>query len=239
MVSVSCFNRRFTCDWRMLILASVVVSLLFNLGCWQLRRAEEKQQLIAAEAKQAQRPPLSWQAGMELPKQYQNLVLRGHYLPQLFLLDNQYNEHRTGYHVLSPFALNNNHLVLIDRGWVENNDRTIIPQIETRSNPQQLSGQAYFPSAKAWVLGPDFEQKSKNTTIIERIDSSLLAKLLHKSVYPFIIRLNENEPGGYVRQWTVVNLPPQRHYAYAFQWFAMAIAAVAAFVGLSLKKNDE
>ncbi|WP_019216188.1 SURF1 family cytochrome oxidase biogenesis protein [Legionella tunisiensis] len=62
---------------------------------------------------------------------------------------------------------------------------------------------------------------------------------MHKSVYPFIIRLDKSEADSYVREWAVVAMPPERHYAYALQWFAIAFVILILFIALNLKKTNE
>jgi len=41
-----------------------------------------------------------------------------------------------------------------------------------------------------------------------------------------------------VRAWTPNVMPPPRHRAYAVQWFAFAIVALAIFVGQHWRKVD-
>jgi len=41
-----------------------------------------------------------------------------------------------------------------------------------------------------------------------------------------------------VRAWKPAVMPPARHQAYAFQWFAFALAALLLFVVLHWKKVE-
>lgn len=194
--------------------------------------------MLTAEAREQQLPPAAWQGGIPYPKQYQSIRVAGQYLAPVFLLDNQFYQHQTGYNVLSPYQLANGEVLLVDRGWLAA-DRSHLPALPELHSVPSISGQAYFPSSKTWVLGQDFEIKSDGITIVERIDTKLISNLLHKSVYPFIIRLNKEEANGFIREWPVVTMSPQRHYAYALQWFALAFIALAAFIGSNLKKINE
>lgn len=238
MLSVTCFNHRFTSGGRILVLAVLAIILLIALGFWQLHRAEEKQLILTAEARETQLPPVEWVAGMPYPKQYQSIQVKGRYLSSVFLLDNQFFEHQPGYNVLSPYLLADGHLLLIDRGWIAG-DRSHIPVLPPLQSAPHLSGRAYFPSAKSWVLGQEAEIKSDSITIVERIDVKLISNLLHKSVYPFIIRLNKDDVNGFTREWPTVTMSPQRHYAYALQWFALAFIALVVFIGSNLKKIND
>lgn len=240
MASLTCFNRRFTPNWRMTILALLAILFFSRLGVWQLERAEEKKQMLTAQAKFAKRLPFTWNPGMARPSQYQHVSVEGSYLPQIMLLDNQHYQHQFGYHVLSPLELSSGKIVLIDRGWIAGDvSRQALPEISIPIGSVRLAGYAYYASDKNWVLGQAYEEKEANITIVERVDTKLIGQFLHKSVYPFIIRLDKGEAQGYVREWAVVAMPPERHYAYALQWFAIAFVILIIFIALNLKKIKE
>lgn len=237
MISLPRFQYRFTPKWLMCLITSLAIILLTSLGCWQLRRAQEKTDMLSRQQDQAQQHTSEW---VDKPGQYQRIAVKGTYLSQNYLLDNQYHEHQIGYNVLSPLLIDKQRVVIIDRGWVPaNNNRQQLPQIESPSAEQTLSGQAYYPSDKTWVLGETVERQTGNITLVESPDIKIISQLLHKPVYPFIIRLDKSEANGYVREWQVVSMPPERHKAYAVQWFAMALLALVLFIILNLKKIDE
>ena len=56
-------------------------------------------------------------------------------------------------------------------------------------------------------------------------------------IMQFIIRMNPEANNGFIREWSVVSMPPERHVAYAVQWFALALLVVILFVVLSMKKK--
>ncbi|HAU1152785.1 TPA: SURF1 family protein [Legionella pneumophila] len=240
MPSLTCFNFRFTSNWLMLILAAFFFFLFICLGFWQIHRADEKTEMIVAQQVLAKQEPIIWKPGQKLPEQYQRISLEGTFLPELFLLDNQHYQHQFGYDVVSPLLLADDSIVMVDRGWVSGDiTRRTFPNVQTPHGRVKLLGAVYFPSKKQWVLGPSFEEKENKVTILELIDEEILKQLLQKKVYPFIIRLDKNEPFGFVREWEIVSMPPQRHFAYAIQWFAMALVILIIFVILNLKKNEK
>jgi surfeit locus 1 family protein len=224
----------------MTLLCVLLISLFSLLGNWQLHRAREKTTMLTEQAHQANQPPIAWSPNRVSPKQYQTISVSGQYLTQNFLLDNQYHAHQIGYQVLTPMLLDNEHILLIDRGWIAGDpSRRTLPPITQPSQTVRLSGQTYYPSDKIWVLGQIVEKKSGDLTLIEKIDSKIISQLLHKSVYPFIIRLDKKEADGYIREWAVVSMPPERHKAYALQWFAMALVILILYIVLNLKKINE
>ncbi|MCL5256048.1 MAG: hypothetical protein M1363_08050, partial [Gammaproteobacteria bacterium] len=40
-----------------------------------------------------------------------------------------------------------------------------------------------------------------------------------------------------VREWPIVVMPPHRHYAYAMQWFGLALAALIVFLVASRERT--
>lgn len=231
---------RFKFSWLKTVAALLAISLFLSLGNWQLHRAAEKKQMLSSETALSKQSPTDWTPQNTNPRQYQSVCVTGRFLTPILLLDNQHHEHQFGYNVLSALQLTNNQVLLVDRGWVKGDiSRRQLPEVTTPSAELQLQGQVYYPSAKAWVLGQVLEKKSDNLAIIEKIDPQIISQFLHKSVYPFIIRLNKKEENGFLREWAIVSMPPERHKAYAFQWFAIALAIFIMYVGLSVKKINE
>lgn len=238
--SISCFNRRFTPSLLMILLTLFFVLFFCRLGFWQIERAHEKEDMLAAQTHFVAQPPVVWDIGQALPKQYQQLIVQGHYLDKVFLLDNQHHQHQFGYDVLSPLILSDGTVLIVDRGWIPGDKmRQSFPRILTPKSDIKIQGSAYVPSEQQWLLGPAWEEKDKNITILELLNTRIVSQILQKKVCPFIIRLNEHEAHGFVRQWAIVSMPPQRHLAYAVQWFAMAGVILILFVALNLKKNEK
>lgn len=239
MPSLTCFNFRFTPNWLMIVLATLFISLFIRLGFWQIQRSDEKAKMIAAEESLAKQEPVQWGEGLILPKQYQRVKVKGAYLPNIFLLDNQHHQHQFGYDVISPLQLSNGAVVLVNRGWVPGDStRRSFPETQIPDGTTNLQGSAYFPGKNQWVLGPGIEKKERGIIILELLDTNLVSQLLQKKVYPFIIRLDKQDAYGFVREWAIVSMPPQRHLAYALQWFAMALVILIIFVALNLKKEN-
>ncbi|ASQ45229.1 SURF1 family protein [Legionella clemsonensis] len=238
MLSLTCFNRRFTPNWKMAVLTCIGILFFSRLGFWQLHRAQEKKQMLTTQARFSTASPVLWQPGVPLPKQYQRIVVTGKFLPKTILLDNQHYQHQFGYNILTPLLLSSGSVVLVDRGWMAGElSRQTFPSPKVPDEVLNIAGNVYYPS-KNWLMGAAFEKK-QNIILIERIDTDLLSQLLHKTLYPFIIRLDKAEAHGYVREWAIVAMPPERHYAYAVQWFALAFVCFILFVALNFKKLNE
>jgi surfeit locus 1 family protein len=61
---------------------------------------------------------------------------------------------------------------------------------------------------------------------------------LQTALYPRVLVLDADPAAIYVRvhMLDLSSMPPARHRAYAFQWFAFAVAAVVMFVVLHRKR---
>jgi surfeit locus 1 family protein len=101
--------------------------LLFGLGCWQLQRLEWKRGLIAAIGASS-----TLQAKNGLPQDMDDLKkmdfarihLRGEYLHDYEIhLAARYYKSQLGYHILTPFQLQDGRMVLVNRGWVKVDDK--------------------------------------------------------------------------------------------------------------------
>lgn len=240
MPSLTCFKVRFTPSWLMIFLTVLVVGVFIRLGLWQLQRADEKETMLLAQTKLARMAPVDWDFEQKRPLQYQKIKVRGHYLTDVFLLDNQHHEHQFGYNVLSPLLLADGRVLMVDRGWVKADPlRQIFPEINSPQGEQLVQGSAYFPSINPWLLGPGLEKKENKLTILEALDVKLLSQILQKETGAFIIRLDKQGSDEFVREWATVSMSPQRHLGYALQWFVMALVVVILFLVLNLKKKNE
>lgn len=235
---IKIFHYRFTAHWMMLILALMALAFFMRLGFWQIHRASEKKNMLATYEQFAKHKPRDWSPEMPLPSQYEPLRIEGHFMSRQLLLDNQHYQHQLGYHVISPFILSDGDIILVDRGWVPGDvRREALPKIDALHGFRHLEGIVYYPSAKPWFLGPALERKQKELAVVEGLDLALMGDFLHKTVYPFMIRIGPNEVGAYVREWPIVSMPPERHYAYAVQWFAFALLVVVLFFILNIEKE--
>lgn len=238
MNSLTCFKKPCIINWFWALLALACVTLFCTLGAWQVGRWSEKKIMVTSNQLQLQTRPQDLLRVLPNPKNYQRVVLEGHFLNETLYLDNQHHNHQLGYDVLMPFVLGDGQTVLVNRGWIAGQGgRTRLPVVDVPEGVITLKGSIYYPSDKQWVLGPDYEKTGENQYIIERLDLKLLNQLLQKSFYPFIIRLDQDSSHGFVRDWPVVSMPPERHLAYAVQWFSFALVTVIIFFALTFKKK--
>ena len=223
-------------------LPSVLVLLLFPcliaLGFWQLERAEEKRELLAAHQAQQLAAPISI---AELERQsnpaYQRVQLQGFFdARHTLLLDNRTRDGKVGVEVLQPFYDQASGLwLLLNRGWFpRGRSRDQLPEIPALPETLSVAGRSYVYSDKVFTLAEDDLSQPSWPLRVQRVDMARLGQLLGIELAPFEVRAEPGEPletgAQMVRDWTGSMMTPDRHRAYALQWFAMAAALVILLV---------
>jgi surfeit locus 1 family protein len=225
-------SKRYTGRFWFVQLSTVAVLTLFvTLGTWQLGRGDVKSEIELAindqqEAFNSVSLPLkdieSWR--------YKKIKLTGNYqVDKQFLLDNQVRDGSTGYSVLTPIYVDEfKAWVLVDRGWVaQGPSRNDMPLIEFESEQVTISGRVYVPYDEAYSLGGIADGEDSNwPRRIQFVDYAQLATRLGETLQPFTLRLDAQQSNGYRRDWAANNLSSEKHYGYAFQWYAMAFAVI-------------
>ncbi len=223
---------------------SCVLPLLIALGIWQLNRADEKQLFFKMQEQRVQSDVIvlapDTQVDMEVLK-YNKVSVAGHYdTGHQFLLDNQINNGRAGYFVLTPFILEGSaKAVLVNRGWIPlNKNRALLPDVNVIDTQTNILGRINsFPGVGIKLPGAETPMAGW-PSVIGLVNSAVLAKTLGYSIFPFQIELAENQPNGYKRDWQVTTvMRPEQHTAYAVQWFALALVLTILFIRYSYKRD--
>ena len=223
------------------LLTVFVAGLFAGLGRWQLDRAGEKKEIIETQLHRAAEPAVELPARFEDPLRWRHRKVRFAAVPlseRQFLLDNQIREGRVGFNVLTAFKASGAGLILVDRGWVPlGADRSDLPEVSIPGEPMRLEGSIYVPYGEPFTLGGIDDGESGWPRIIQFLDFKALGRRLGEPLRPFVVRLAPSLPHGYLRTWRLTSVSPEKHLAYAFQWFALSAAAFAVFVVLTLRRR--
>ena len=224
-----------------------VMPVLLALGSWQLQRADEKQRLFAQIQQNSEAKILGY-ADLDnvnsTTLRYKQIQLTGHYdQSHQFLLDNQINEGKAGYFVMTPFIVQvDKPIILINRGWIPlvNKDRRLLPDLPVQEKMTTITGRINsFPSIGIKLSGIDIVSDSW-PSIIQIINHETLGKKLNQAVLPFQIELDKNQPDGFKRDWQALTImKPEQHHAYAFQWFALAFTLTVLIISYHLKNQHD
>lgn len=210
--------------WLITTAALLVAALTFSLGQWQLRRAAQKQALMLAIEAQSNESILK-AADLAAFKNPQDAVHRRATLKGLWraehtvFLDNRQMNGKTGLVVVTPLVLDSSgQIILVQRGWVQRNfaDRTKMSDIQTPAGLVTVRGRIAPPPSKLYEFkGGDAARIRQN---IDVADFSRETGLLLMAV-SMVQTGPANE--GLLRDWAAPNVGIDKHYGYAFQWFAL------------------
>ena len=119
-------------NWKASLTFFCLLLLVLSLGVWQIDRGYKKKELENTFLERQSQPVKEIKYNtFENSDLYRNVVLEGKYLDQIFLLDNKIHNGKPGLKVFSPFESINESLVLVSRGWIEFEDRSNLPMINT------------------------------------------------------------------------------------------------------------
>lgn len=229
------------------LMTIVGLCLLIALGFWQLDRAQQKTMILDQYSARSKAKPLQLNKIKSIADKYdfRNIEVSGVFdNAHIFLLDNQFYQHRVGYQVLTPlYPKGDDKVVLINRGWIPRGvERSKLPVIQPITGQHVLQGIIALPNKKAFTLSNHPENPQQWPRIIEKIDLQQIGQILQRRVFQFVIKLSPQSAHGFARHWTPVIMKPARHIGYAVQWFSLALTLLIIYIFVNCKPkevNDE
>ena len=241
--------------WSIVVYAGVFFCMLW-LGNWQLERAALKVSLqkAADTAKDAAAVPLqSVQDIAAASANYQRTSLQGIYDTELqFLWDNRTHKGQVGFEVISVMRLTHGSSALVNRGWVSSGpDRQTFPDIafpdSTLGQTVSIEGYLSRPS-KGFASGDAVTGGDGWPKLLQYFDYEAIAAVLGEPIVPVLVQgqamsadasastVLTSRPEWLVANWQPAASGPAKHYSYAFQWFAMALALTGIFLAVNSRK---
>jgi surfeit locus 1 family protein len=213
------------------LVVALLLPLLVSLGFWQLDRGAEKSALLDSYAQRRVAEPMASTAVQHTADPaFRRVVLRGQFdAAHSLLLDNRQRDGKVGIELLQPFQDQASGLwLLVNRGWLPWPDRRIPAQFTTPGEVLNLTAWVYVSPGATFQLHAD----PASTTwpqLVTAVEPAKLWAALERDGFPYELRA-EPGPGIYQADWPVVAMGPEKHIAYAVQWFAMSIALFGLFV---------
>ncbi len=229
------FRRPAPLAWIILL---VGLLLFVSLGRWQHGRAEFKRGMIEqwAQAQQAEANELRVDRG-----HFQSVTLTGRYLPQRYLLDNQMRDGRAGVEVFVPLR-GEDGAILIALGWLPYSGTTReIPRLPPLpDHPVQLHGIWTPVPAHGIRMGRNWPQVQEYPKLMPYFALDEIAADAGLALADGVLRLAVDGDQPYRRDWRPVDaMPPERHLAYAWQWWSLAVAIVVVFLVVHYKRSPK
>lgn len=233
--------------WAVLVVL-VGLGLFIGLGIWQIQRGESKQLMLAQRQAASKSEAVDFERAAQdssrsIPEYGHRYIVRGRMdATRQILFDNQVHDGRIGYRVWTPMMLDDGARVLVDRGWVPlgPGGRSAPPNPDGPEQRITVSGYWRALPQPGMRLGEDAAcQASGWPRVLNYPAVEQLRCQYGESVRDGLLLLDEDDSRGFARDWNLQfkRMPPVRHYAYALQWFAMALALAVVFVGINLRRN--
>jgi surfeit locus 1 family protein len=170
---------------------------------------------------------------------YQRLSAEGVFdAARQILLDNIIVDSRNGHYVLTPLVYSDEEPALIvNRGWIENTGDEIEPSaLALPDGRVTVRGRAGALPRPGYRMGAAVESAAEWPlhAVYPTLDE--LAAYLGRELQPFVLLMEPGDDYGLLRRWEPAEMGPGRHYAYAFQWFAMA-AVLAGLLAWNFRKR--
>jgi len=226
--------------WRKVVVLGVAlaaVALALRLGFWQLDRAAQKVALQAALDLRGSEPPLTAaelaRAAAAVPAQASRRVrLAGTWVAERTVyLDNRQMDGKVGVFVVTPLRLDGGReSVLVQRGWVARNfdQRALLPPMITPSGRVEVEGRIAATPSRLLEL-----DAAASGPIRQNIDVASFARETGLELLPLAViesATSISSHDGLERHWPPPAADVQKHYGYAFQWFAIATAIAVLYV---------
>lgn len=209
------------------LLMGVLAVTFGSLGLWQLERKSERAAMYEAFDMASQ---MSLRDAVTAEQPFAQVRAIGHYDPRRhFLLDNKIYEAQAGVHVLTPFTTLEGQVLLVNRGWKPlPPDRSALPTISSPDIEVHLNGRLHaLPQSGPRLGASDSLGDDQWPQLMTYFELPAIETALQTELLPWIVLLDADQPHGFVgRDWKPATMRPEMHGAYAFQWFALAAAAV-------------
>lgn len=221
----------------------VGVAVGVSAGLWQLNRATYKQELEARFAAGGAAGALPLLVTDEDAGQSRYRVIRvtGRYdANHQVLLDNMSSQGRPGYHVLTPLRTGEG-TVLVNRGWLPaNGDRRVLPDIRVGGELREVPGRIELLPQPGITLAavPPADTAAWPRRLLFPTVAQVSAQL-NTPLRSYQLLLDPSAPDGYQRAWQPGGMGPDRHRAYAVQWFGLALTVVIIHLVLVIRNGKQ
>ncbi|MFD0311723.1 SURF1 family protein [Streptomyces sp. NPDC127119] len=243
---------RFLLSRQWVILTLIMLALIptmIELGFWQLHRHEHKVALNRVISDSLSAKPVPAES-LTAPGQafkhenlYRRVTAKGTFdtADEVVVRRRTNSDEEVGFHVLTPFVLDDGRLLMVNRGWIPaDGAQTEFPRIpapargETTVTGRLMADETSGGSGIKDVSGlPD--------RMVMLINSEQQAKALGRQVLGGYVELTAPEPKGDVPE--LIGAPNHSdigpHMAYAVQWWLFAAGVPVGFVILARRERRD
>ena len=227
--------------WLSLSLVLLMFVLLISLGCWQWGRALEKEALSSDFEQGQDDVALTVESDTRVDAfHYRRVQVTGHYdALRQFLLDNRTRDGVAGYNVITPLVLaDGKTALLVNRGWTPvGADRTQLPEIPVNTQLMRVRG-TLAPVPRVFLLGDDGHNGHGWPRVVQSLDYTAMEQTTGYRFLRAQLWLSAPADDPLIREWSAYyGITPERHRAYAVQWFGLATTLLILYVAVTLRRS--
>ena len=219
------------------IAAVAAIALFVTAGNWQRGRMNAKEtERAALDAAKAQLPAPLPRADDWSAWRYRRVVATGTWRPDLqVLVDNRIVDGRAGFGVVTPLALDDGRVVLVDRGWVAAGaGETRVPPVAAPSGRAVVNGRVVLPPARYLEL----DKKGPEGNVWQNLDPRRIASSAGVAMLPIVVEQETSaREDGLVRRWADPGAGATMHRIYMWQWYAFAALAAGLWLYFTFRRR--
>lgn len=207
-----------------LVLGLIVTGLLASLGVWQLRRMEWKAAELAAIQRGIEQPPVPLPVAVDPSMKYRPVLVEGTTTGQEILVLSHTREQGGGYNVVSAFQTADGRRIMVDRGFIPQDDRR-------KPRPPvglTVAGNLHWPDEKGSATPePDLAAGIWFAREVPRMAA-------HLGTSPVLVVASElrGDAQGVTPMPLDISGIPNNHLSYAVQWFSFAVICLGMTIAL-------
>ena len=201
-------------------LVSIIISLIcFSLSIWQVKRLKWKEDLISniEKAYNSDSININMLTGDLRNFKFKNVYLEGIFINEKSMfLGPRVNKDQVGYHLITPFLLNDNRYILVNRGWLKK-----IIKIKEQKKEYLIKGILKESDIKN-IFTPKNNMEENLWFYISTKQMSEFSKIkLVDNIFVDLIKSNSND------KLTIINssIPKivNNHLQYAITWAILGL----------------
>jgi surfeit locus 1 family protein len=150
------------------------------------------------------------------------------------LIDNKVHAGVVGYDVVTPLALRDGRIVLVDRGFVPGGaSRAVLPSVPPASGDVTVRGRLNVPPAGYFEFG----RAVPEGPVWQHLDPKRFTEATGVAVLPIVVEASAPTGGddALVRDWPAPDFGIEKHWIYMLQWYSFAALATALWLWFWLK----
>ena len=184
---------------------------------------------LAAPAVVLPRGVENWQ-----PWRFRMVTLTGSFdARHQILIDNAQHAGRVGFIVVTPLALDDGRIVLVDRGFVAGGaSRAVLPSPPVPDGPVTITGRVDVPSARYLELGGS---RPPDGPLWQHLDPRRFAQATGIDVLPVVVRAAGPRADGLTEDDVLPDTGIEKHVSYMVQWLTFAAMAAGLWAWFTVR----